>query len=257
MTLSLWILIGLCFGSFAAVCAHRLPRDVSVVAPRSFCPRCRTPLRWRDNLPVVGYLLRRGRCFSCREPISPRYPLMELASGALFAAAYLRLGDDLFLAAVGAAVGWTLLVLTVIDLEHQIIPDSLPIALLVLGLASAPFQPRLGATPLHRVAAALAGAAVGGGLFLAVARAGRSIWKKDALGGGDVKLMAGAGTLLGWQGVFFTVLIGSLTGTLVALGMMARRRLDKGSYIAFGPFLALGIWLWCLGWNPLGPLWPF
>jgi leader peptidase (prepilin peptidase) / N-methyltransferase len=222
-------LFGTAIGSFLNVCVHRLPRGESVVTPRSRCPGCGHAIGWQDNIPVLSYLLLRGKCRGCGTRISVRYPLVELASGALWLAAVLVWGAEW--QALVMAVFFTLLLgIALTDLSHYIIPDAFSIGGLVIGLALA-FLPG----GLTIVQAAI-GAVVGFGLLFLVAWVGEWIFRKPAMGGGDIKMMAMVGAFLGPIGVVLTIFLGALLGSLI-FGPIS---LKTGKLVPFGIFLALG-----------------
>jgi leader peptidase (prepilin peptidase) / N-methyltransferase len=232
-------LLGLAVGSFATVVIHRVPRRESVVRPGSRCPACGAAIAWRDNLPLLGWLLLRGRCRSCRTPIPVRYPLVELGMGLLWFLVALRLA--------GAGLGWAIpaylavafvcLVLAVIDATERLLPNRItypafPAVLGLLLLAS------LALGDLGRLARGLAAAAAVGGFFLLLA-----LISPGGMGLGDVKLAPTLGLALGWLswgtvavGVFAAFLLGGLAGlvAIVALG------LSRKSLLPFGPWLVTG-----------------
>jgi leader peptidase (prepilin peptidase)/N-methyltransferase len=222
--------LGLLIGSFLNVCIVRLPADQSVVRPGSRCPNCGTPIRWYDNLPIVSWLLLGGKCRTCKTPISPLYPLVELATGLLFFGAVLGYGVGLE-AARAAAFGTLLLGIAVTDARTYIIPDEFTLGGLVLALLLAV------AAGLQALVTALIGAAVGFLVLWVVGFLGKWLLKEEAMGGGDIKMMAMVGAFLGWQGVLLTIFLGALTGTLIFLPikLMGRSRL-----VPFGVFLSLG-----------------
>jgi leader peptidase (prepilin peptidase)/N-methyltransferase len=224
-------LFGAMLGSFLNVCVHRLPRDESVVRPRSRCPRCGAPIAWYDNVPIVSWLLLRGRCRHCREPISVQYPLVELAVAATWAGSVAWYGISL--AALAAALLVTLLLgILLTDARHMIIPDELSLGGLGAGLALSLLPG--GISPLR----AGLGAALGYGLLWAAGAVGKWWAGREAMGGGDLKMMAMVGSFLGWQGVLLTVFLGSLVGTVVFLPALLRR--ERYREIPFGVFLAVG-----------------
>jgi leader peptidase (prepilin peptidase)/N-methyltransferase len=182
---------------------------------------------------------------------------VELLAALLFAALFLRQGHDLRLMGVGAVLSLYLLIIAFIDIQHQIIPNELSLSLLILGILASPIHPLLGPSPWPRALNALLGGTVGFSLMLSLAYLGEFLWKKEALGGGDIKLMAALGTFLGWRGIFVTLFLGSLFGALWALSMMAFRRMAKGSYLPFGPFLALGAWMCWIFLDRLDEIWPY
>ncbi len=221
-------LFGAVIGSFLNVCIYRLPRSQSLVAPGSHCPSCQLPIRWHDNIPLLSFLRLRGRCRACGASISRRYPLVEL----LNAAGYAWIAQRFGLGAEGAiylALYSALLVVTFVDLEHQIVPDRITLPGIALGLL-------LGSTLLPvGWQASLAGALLGGGLFYLIGGASRG-----GMGGGDVKLIAMIGAFLGWKGVLLTIFLAALVGSLVGIFLMVFMGKGRKDPIPFGPFLALG-----------------
>lgn len=222
-------LVGACVGSFLNVCVYRLPEGESVVTPRSRCPGCGTPIGWRDNLPIVSWLLLRGRCRSCGERISPQYAIVELVTALIWLAAAVRYGIDW--QALSVAVFFTLLLgIALTDLRSYIIPDEFSVGGAAFGLLIS-FAPG-GIAPLHSLLGALAGFAF---LYLA-AVVGERVLKKPAMGGGDIKMMAMVGAFLGPMGTVLTIFLGALAGTLVFLPISLRTQ----KLVPFGIFLALG-----------------
>ncbi|MFJ4376263.1 prepilin peptidase [Pseudomonas japonica] len=253
------LLLGLLVGSFLNVLVHRLPlmmqqrwreeaREVlalpeqpvegrfDLFLPLSHCPHCRHPIRPRDNIPLLGYLLLRGRCSHCRTRISPRYPLVELAGAgaALFAAWHFGVSAS---AAVFMLLSWGLLALSLIDIDHQLLPDALVLPLLWLGLIVNAFGLFV---PLDQ---ALWGA-VGGYLILwSVYWLFRLVTGKDGMGHGDFKLLAMLGAWGGWQILPFTLLFSSLLGAIVGLILLRASGRQTSTPIPFGPYLALAGWI--------------
>jgi len=233
-------LLGSMAGSFANVCIHRIPRGESVVFPGSHCPGCSSAIRWVHNIPIVSFFILSGRCAHCHRSISRQYPLVEALSAFLFAVLARRNDPSLFLGFLGAVLILFLLIMSVIDFHLKIIPDVLSLGLLCLGLATAPLNPQLGFAAGDRALHGVTGAGVGFGAMWILAVGGKKVFKKEALGGGDIKLMAGLGCLLGPLSVFATVFLASLLGTLFFLVLKAVRRASWGAYLPFGPFLAAG-----------------
>jgi leader peptidase (prepilin peptidase)/N-methyltransferase len=220
---------GLCIGSFLNVVAHRLPAGVSLVAPRSACPGCGVVIRPYDNVPVLSWLMLRGHCRSCHGAISPRYPLTEALTGGLFGAVVLALGASraiwLDLIFIGALVA-----ITVIDLEHRIIPNRITAPLAVTAVAlTALLEP-------HQLPERLVAAAVAGSVFTAIVLA-----YPAGMGMGDAKLIAVMGLVLG-RSIAVGLLVALVFGTVVGIAVMVRRGVSRGrrTVIPFGPFLALG-----------------
>lgn len=224
---------GLIIGSFLNVVIYRLPKGESLVAPRSRCPACQTPIWPLDNIPLVSFALLRGRCRVCRAPISWRYPLVEALTGILFGLTIARFGITLEAAFLLAFVGG-LVVITFIDLDHQLIPNVITLPGIPLGLLAGLL---VGSPPfLDRLIGTLAGA----GFLYLVLLYGGAIYGQDAMGEGDLNLIAMVGAFLGWRAVAVTMLIGCLTGSAVGLGLIASKRLTRRQHIPFGPFLAVG-----------------
>lgn len=222
-------LVGVAVGSFLNVCIYRLPEGESVVRPRSRCPECSMAIGWRDNIPVVSWLVLRGRCRGCGTGISIQYPLVELVTMAIWLAAAARYGASWQTLAV--AVFFTLLLgIALTDARTYIIPDEFTLGGLFLGLALslAPEGPT--------VVQSLLGAAVGGGFLYGAAVLGEWWLKKPAMGGGDIKMMAMVGAFLGPLGALLTIFLGALIGTIIFLPLSIR----TGKLVPFGIFLALG-----------------
>lgn len=232
--LPLFALIGFIFGlpvgSFANVCIARLPKKESVVFPASHCPRCNAPIRARDNIPVLSYLFLRGKCRDCGAPISPVYPAVELVIALLWAAVFYKFGFT-WECLIYAIVMPTLVIITVIDIQHQIIPDKITLPGIVFGLIAGSY--------MHGFVDSLIGLAVGGGLFLFLAEVYFKMRGMMGMGGGDIKYIAAAGALLGWVQVLLVIFIGALAGALFGGLGMSTQKLGFLSKIPFGPFLAL------------------
>jgi leader peptidase (prepilin peptidase)/N-methyltransferase len=232
MRLALFAVLGLCFGSFLTVVVHRLPRRESVVAPRSACPTCGTPIAARDNLPVVSYLLLRGRCRGCQTPISAEYPLVEALTGALFVGAAIAHRSVGVAAILGPFLG-VMVAAALIDARHRIIPNALVLPALVLfGVALATVAVTEGGVDLPRALVGLL--AYGGGLLVV------AIVSPGGMGMGDVKLAALIGLVLGalgWGYLEVAALGAVLAGGLGAVAVLARGGARKDT-MPFGPYLA-------------------
>lgn len=231
---------GLIVGSFLNVCIARIPEEESVVLPPSHCPRCNTPIKWYDNIPVLSWILLRGRCRACSLPISARYPLVESLTALLWLA-LLRTGLEPRTFALFALLAALLVVITFIDIDHRIIPD-------VITLPSILVAPAVAVVIGHvTVVDSLIGIVVGGGVLWMIAEGYLRLRKQEGMGLGDVKMLAMVGGLLGWEAALFTLIVGSLIGTVFGVGAMIVRggRLDME--IPFGPFLAAGCMIHMLG----------
>lgn len=231
--------LGLLFGSFLNVCIYRIPREKSIVWPPSSCPNCNARISWYDNIPVLSFLALRGKCRNCKSPISIQYPIVELLTGALTLLFVWRYGLNVWTFVVLAAV-YALIILSVIDLDIMIIPDRFSLGMIVLGLAFAWCNPNFSGAWWQKELASLLGAGVGLFGVLAIALLGTWLFKKEAMGGGDVKLMGGIGALIGWEGVITTIVFASFLGLVYAVFLMIFKGKKGGDAIPFGPFLSLG-----------------
>jgi len=225
--------LGATVGSFLNVVILRLPREgASIVFPASHCPHCQRPLAWYENIPLFSFLALRGRCRTCKAAISWQYPLVELAMAGLAALVAHRFGlsfESLFYFVFCAA----LLVIIVIDIYHQIIPDCISLPGIVVGFAGSFF--------VHTVTWQQSGLGIllGGGLLYAIAYGYYALTGRDGMGGGDIKLLAMIGAFLGWQSLIYVVFASSLTGSLVGIVAMVKQKKGGLTRIPFGPFLAL------------------
>lgn len=233
LILAFTAILGLCVGSFLNVVIARLPAGRSIAYPGSACPHCGKSIAWYDNLPVLSYALLRGRCRHCRNPISWRYPGVEVACGILFVLAYHRFEVGLGLASALVLVA-ALLAITAIDLDHQIIPDVLSVPGIALGLLFSVAPGGIG------WADSLLGVLVGGGVFVVIIVASTLVIGQAGMGVGDVKLGAMLGAFLGWKLALLSILLSMLLGGPLAGTLLATGRKGRKDPIPFGPFLAVG-----------------
>lgn len=224
---------GAIVGSFLNVCIWRIPAGQSIVYPPSHCPQCGVRIRSRDNVPLLSYVLLRGRCRACGGAISIRYPVVEALTGVMLVWLLYQFGVSPALAVSGLFVA-ALIVISFIDLDHQIIPDVISLPGIVVGLLLS----ILGQGP--SVVDSVVGALLGGGLLYGVAVGYHAFTGREGMGGGDIKLLAMVGAFLGWRGVLVTLIVGSFAGSLVGMALIAARRADTRVPIPFGPFLACG-----------------
>ena len=228
-----FFIIGLLVGSFLNVCIWRIPRQKSIIFPSSHCPQCGHPIKVRDNIPLISYLLLRGKCRFCGGRISFRYPLVEFLTGVIFLLLFLKFGAgiEFFSSLILSSI---LIMVFFIDLEHLLIPDKIVLPGLVIGILFSffPGSP----TPLK----ALEGLLLGGGALYLIALIGGWIAKKESMGGGDVKFAALIGTFLGWQMTALSLILAFITGALVSLLLIALRIKGRKDVVPFGPFIAVG-----------------
>lgn len=261
--------LGCCIASFLNVCIWRLPRNESVVRPPSHCPKCNARIRWYQNIPILSWLALRGRCANCHEPISVRYAVVELLGGILFLLAYLQWASGFFLHAppllgLQPLLGvWTvpvywlvfsgLILGSFIDLDEKILPDRVTIGGMILGVPLSYLVPELqgetnGMTALYWSLGGMAG----GFLFLwGLGWGATKVFKRDAMGLGDVKLLGAVGAFFGPVAVLFTVIVSSFVGSIFGVALIVRGKAKLGGFseIPYGPYLALGVVTWMF-WGP-------
>lgn len=223
-------LLGAMLGSFLNVCIHRWPKEESVVRPRSRCPGCGQLIAWYDNVPILSWVLLRGRCRRCGSGISAQYPLVEAGTALLWGGLFWRY-DLSWTSLTGAVFGTLLLGIAMTDVREYIIPDEFSLGGLGIGLLLSL------AGGLDGLIAAATGAVTGFAVLWFVGYVGGRVFKKEAMGGGDIKMMAMVGAFVGWQGVLLTIFLGALLGTLV-FGPLSL--LGKEKQVPFGVFLSLG-----------------
>jgi len=263
------LVLGLAIGSFLNVVIHRVPvmlerrwraecaelaadaptlpaaegAPYNLVVPRSCCPACGTPIKAWHNIPVLSYLWLRGRCASCSARISPRYPLVEALTGALSALVAWRFGFG-WPTLAALVLTWFLVALAAIDIDRQLLPDTLTLPLMWIGLLLSLFAPAPGGGPIPvDPRAALIGAAAGYLSLWSVYHLFRALTRKEGMGYGDFKLLAALGAWLGWQMLLPTVIIAAAVGALVGIVLIVARGRSSSVPIPFGPFLAAGGWL--------------
>ena len=229
--LTIVALLGLAIGSFLNVVIHRLPRRESLVSPGSRCPSCGYALRAADNIPIVSYVLLRGRCRKCGARISPRYPAVELVTAVVFVLHYTVFGWTPLLA-VRLLFSAALVALFVIDLEHKLLPDAITLPGIAVGLVASVFLP-------PGLRDALIGMIGGGGVLWLIGEAYYRYAGEEGMGGGDVKMLAMIGAFLGWQLVLVTLVFSSIAGAVIGLVVIALRRGDMKYALPYGTFLSI------------------
>ena len=269
------LVLGLAVGSFLNVVIYRLPvmlerqwreqcaevtgggattpaaggrERFNLIVPRSACPACRAPISALQNIPLLSWLLLRGRCASCGSAISVRYPLVEVLTGLLSALIAWRFGFG-WPAFAALLFTWYLIALTFIDIDHQLLPDSLTLPLLWIGLGLSLWGTAGGPAPPVDPRSSLIGAMAGYGGLWSVYHLFRALTGKEGMGYGDFKLCAALGAWLGWQMLLPVILIAAAAGAVIGIALIALRGRDRSTPIPFGPFLAAGAWL-MLMWGP-------
>lgn len=242
-------IFGMMMGSFLNVCIYRLPKNESIVWPGSHCQSCQKPIAWYDNVPVLSYFLLGGKCRGCKAKFSSQYAVIEVLTGLVFIAFVAAFGFS-FKAGIYLLFTLALLVVSAIDWEHRIIPDEISLPGIILGLVLSAVFPEMHGS--HFWVYGLRESFIGmlaGGLFLYVlGTAAEKILKKEAMGGGDVKLLAMIGAFIGWQGVLWTVFVSSLVGSIAGFISILK---SGDRYIPYGPFLALAAVLYIFFGDPV------
>jgi len=223
--------LGAALGSFLNVLIYRLPEETSIILPASHCPHCRKAIRFYDNIPVISYILLKGRCRECHEKISFRYPLVELITAILSLLLFLKFGLT-FQYLFSFIFVCALMVITFIDLDHQIIPDVITLPGIPIFFLAAVFAMNL------RFLDAFLGFLIGGGCLYGIAFVYELVTKREGMGGGDIKLLAMIGAFLGWQSLLFVLLVSSLLGAVVGISLMMVKGQDMKYAVPFGPFLS-------------------
>ena len=224
--------VGAAIGSFLNVLIIRIPQGISIVYPSSHCPKCGHAIRFYDNIPIISYIILRGRCRDCHEKISLRYPLVEILTAIMSLLLFWKFGLSLKYM-FSFVFSCTLIVITFVDFDHQIIPDIITLpgipmfALIAVLFMNVPWMD------------AVLGIIIGGGCLYAVAVGYELITKREGMGGGDIKLLAMLGGFLGWKSIFFIVFVSSLLGALVGVSMMIAKGQNMKYAVPFGPFLSI------------------
>ena len=229
------LFIGLSFGSFVNVCIHRLPKNKQVLTGRSRCPKCKKKIKWFDNIPLISFLSLNGRCRSCKKKISPQYFIVELIAGIGFLLIYLSYDNHLAKLLLAVLL---LMYLTVffIDLKHFIIPDVLNYGIIIVAFLKN-FLPDLDLIFIQDLAYSLMGGIAGYGFIWIIIYLYKTIRKREGMGLGDAKLMAGLGLLYGWQAIPFILFIAAFIGLIVAMPSLLEKRKNLKSKIPFAPYL--------------------
>ena len=226
-------LLGLIVGSFSNVCIYRIPRNESIVYPASHCPKCGKTIKPFDNIPLLSYILLKGRCRNCKSKISIQYPIVELLTGLIYLIIYLIYGLSIQ-TLVYIILSSALIIIAFIDLNQQIIPDVISLPGIVIGFIVSFFVPYISFVD------SILGIVVGGGIILIIGLGGSVIYKKEAMGGGDVKLSAMIGAFLGWRYIIISLFLGFFLGALIGIILIIMKIKKREDVIPFGPFIILG-----------------
>ena len=226
-------ILGLIVGSFSNVCIYRIPRNESIIFPASHCPKCRRNISPKDNIPLLSYILLKGRCRNCKSKISIQYPIVELLTGLIYLIIYLTYGLSVqFL--IYIILSSALIIIAFIDLNEQIVPDVISLPGIVIGFIISFFVPYISFIN------SVLGIFAGGGIILIIGLAGSIIFKKEAMGGGDVKLAAMIGAFLGWRYIIISLFLGFFLGALAGIILILSKIKSREDVVPFGPFIVLG-----------------
>jgi leader peptidase (prepilin peptidase)/N-methyltransferase len=226
-------ILGLIVGSFSNVCICRIPRNESIIFPASHCPKCRSNISPKDNIPLLSYILLKGRCRNCKSKISIQYPIVELLTGLIYLIIYLTYGLSIQ-SLIYIILSSALVIIAFIDLNEQIVPDVISLPGIVIGFIISFFVPYI-----SFINSSL-GVLVGGGIILGIGMAGSVIFKKEAMGGGDVKLAAMIGAFLGWKYITISLFLGFFLGALAGIFLIMAKIKSREDTVPFGPFIVLG-----------------
>lgn len=233
-------ILGLIFGSFANVCIYRLPKGKSIISPGSFCPNCNKSIKWYDNIPLISYIILKGKCRYCKKPIPIRYFIVELLTGISFFLIYKKFGLS-FSTPIYIFLTLCLIIISFIDIDTFLIPDVIVIPGIFIGLLFSFFFPQIhDMDRIESLIYSFVGVIVGGGILILLGFVGKLLFKKDAMGGGDIKLLGMIGAFCGWKSVFLSLFFASLFGTLISLILVILKKKNIEDYVPFGPYLALG-----------------
>jgi leader peptidase (prepilin peptidase)/N-methyltransferase len=240
----IFFVLGALIGSFLNVVVYRIPRDKSIVHPRSSCPACGSPIRFYDNIPFFSYIVLRGRCRNCGQRISIRYFAVEMITAIVFAACFHVFGFSVDLP-VALVFVCLLIVISFIDLDFMTIPDIMSLGGLFLGVVFSLFR------PYFSFFDSLLGVLVGGGILFVIAKSYEFLRKKEGMGGGDIKLLGMIGAFWGVKGVVFSLVTGSLIGTIVGVPLVLIKRENAQYALPFGPFLSVGALIYVIAGDDL------
>lgn len=226
-------ILGLIVGSFSNVCIYRIPRNESIVYPASHCLKCRSNISPKDNIPLLSFILLKGRCRNCKSKISIQYPIVELLTGLIYLIIYLTYGLSVQ-TLIYIFLSSSLIIIAFIDLNEQIVPDEISLPGIVIGFVISFFVPYI-----SFINSAL-GVFIGGGIILIIGMGGSVIFKKEAMGGGDVKLAAMIGAFLGWRYIIISLFLGFFLGALAGIFLILSKIKRREDVVPFGPFIVLG-----------------
>ena len=226
-------ILGLIVGSFSNVCVYRIPKNESIIFPASRCPKCSSPIKPVDNIPLLSYILLKGRCRNCGNKISTQYPIVEFLTGLIYLIICLIYGLSIQ-SLIYIILSSALIIIAFIDLNEQIVPDVISLPGIAIGFIISFFVPYI-----SFINSAL-GVLVGGGIILIIALGGSAIFKKEAMGGGDVKLAAMIGAFLGWRYIIISLFLGFFLGALTGIILIMAKIKSREDVVPFGPFIVLG-----------------
>jgi leader peptidase (prepilin peptidase)/N-methyltransferase len=226
-------ILGLIVGSFSNVCIYRIPKNESIIYPASHCPKCSSPIKPIDNVPILSYVLLKGRCRNCKNKISIQYPSVELLTGLIYLIIYLIYGLNIQ-TLIYIILSSALIIIAFIDLNEQVIPEVISLPGIVIGIILSVFVPYI-----SLINSAL-GIVIGGGIILVIRLAGSLIFKKESMGIGDIELTAMIGAFLGWRYITISLFLGFFLGALAGIFLIILKIKSREDSLPFGPFIILG-----------------
>jgi len=237
-------ILGAVIGSFLNVCIYRIPMEESVIYPSSHCPECGEKIKWYDNIPIISYLILRGKCRNCGKKISVQYPLIELLTGILTAGVIWKYGIS-FVSLYFLILTYVLVVVSTIDLKTMLVPEKFCYFAMVAGILLSPF------IPVISLKDSILGASFGAGIILFIIETYYIFTGKEGMGYGDASIMAIIGAFLGWEKVLLTIFFASLIGSVVGIALMVLKGKNAKFALPFGPFLSIGAYITILFGNEI------
>jgi len=237
-------IIGTSIGSFLNVVIYRTEKGISIINPPSFCPECKSKIKWYDNIPIISYIILKGRCRNCLNKISIQYPLIEFITGFITLVIFSKWGkSNLVWFLFFSAISYLLILISAIDFKTMMLSDLFSYLLAFSGMASSFSNPIFEGSNLIKLRESFSGILTGAAIIYLIMKIGKIIYKKDAIGEGDIFLLGAIGSFVGGYGIIDVLIIASFIGALYGVSLMFLQKLNRFSYIPFGPFLAIGSFL--------------
>ena len=233
-------ILGACIGSFLNVIIYRTEKEISIINPPSFCPKCKKEIAWYDNIPIISYLILGGRCRNCLAKIDIQYPIVEFLSGFITLIFYMKWKNNPAWLLASLLISYLLIVVSVVDFKTMMLSDLFSYLIALIGVVSSFSNPLFEGDILFKIKQSLIGIITGAGILFSLMFIGKKIYQKDVMGEGDIFLMGAIGSFVGFKGIIDVLVISSLLGALYGVSLIFLKKLNRFSYIPFGPFIAVG-----------------